>query len=125
MNQEVQQSVREYYSSLNLFLWQDQYIYKQEDNEFIYNDAEAPVGLSFTNEELSMMLIALDVDEYIKSDNTEMEADTYNKYIGTKVYLPNAANEKLMAEVRKKVVSSNANEGSNYNPILDSSIYEV
>ena len=30
-----------------------------------------------------------------------------------------------MAKVRKKVVSNDANDGSNYNPILDSSVYEV
>ena len=83
------------------------------------------MGSGFTDEELGMMLIALDVDEYVKSDNAEVEADTYDKYIGAEVCLPNAADEKLMAKVRKKVVSSDANDGSNYNPILDSSVYEV
>ena len=36
LKQEVEQSVRDYHSSLHLFLGQDQYIYEQEDNEFIY-----------------------------------------------------------------------------------------
>ena len=46
-----------------------------------------------------MMLIAKDVDEYMESDNTETEADTYNKFIGTEVCLLNTADEKLIAKV--------------------------
>ena len=37
------------------------------------------MGSGFTDEELGMMLIALDVDEYVKSDNAKMEANTYDK----------------------------------------------
>ena len=93
LKQEVQQSVKEYHSSLDLFLGQHQNTYEQEDNEFIRDDVEAPVGSGFTDEELCMMLIALDVDEYVESDNAKMEADTYDKYIGAEVCLLNAAYE--------------------------------
>ena len=122
---EVQASVKEYHASLDLFLGQDQYIYDQADNEFIRDDMEAPIGSGFTDEELGMMLIAMDVDEYVEADNAEMEVDTYDKYIGAEICLPNAADEKLMAKVRRKINNSDANDGKNYNPILDSSTYEV
>ena len=74
---EVQASVKDYHASLDLFLEQDQYIYAQEDNEFIWDDVQAPIGSGFTEEELGMMLIAMDVDEYVDAENAEAEADTY------------------------------------------------
>lgn len=108
---EVQLSVKEYHSSLDLFLGQDQYIY-----EFIQDNVEAPIGSGFSNEELGMMLIAMDVDEYVEADNAETKANTYDKYIGTEICLPNVDDEKLMAKVWRKKVSSDANNGKNYNP---------
>ena len=63
------------------------------------DDVEVPIGSGFSNEELSVMLIAKDVNEYVESDNTETEANTYDKYIGAEVCLPNTANEKLIAKV--------------------------
>ena len=46
-----------------------------------------------------MILIAKDIDEYIESNNTKTEADSYDKYIGAEVCLPNTAHEKLIAKV--------------------------
>lgn len=125
MKPEIQAAVKSYHSSLDQFLGQDQYIYEQEDNEFIRDDVQADVGTGFTDEELGMLMIAMDVDEFVKADDAESEADTYDQYIGAEVVLPNAADEKLMAKVRRKVHSDDRNSGESYNPILDSSVYEV
>ena len=122
---EVQVAVKEYHVSLDQFLGQDQYVYEQEDNEFIRDDVEADVGTGFTEEELGMLMIAMDVDEFVKSDDAESEADTYDKYIGAEIALPNAADQKLMAKVRKKVQLDERNNENSYNPILDGSVYEV
>ena len=104
---------------------QDQYIYDEEDNEFMQDDVKEPIGSGFLDEEFGMMLIAMDVDEYVESDNAEIEADTYDKYIGAEVCLTNTADEKLIAKVRRKIVSNNVNDSRSYNSILDSLTYEV
>ena len=39
--------------------------------------------------------------------------------------LPNSADQKLMARVKKKVFSDDRNEASYYNPLKGHSIYEV
>ncbi|GFH56846.1 hypothetical protein CTEN210_13322 [Chaetoceros tenuissimus] len=122
---DVQEAVKSYHSSLDQFLGQDQYIYPQEDNEFIRDDVEADIGTGFSDEDLGMMLVALDVDAFVVADDAETESDTYDKYIGAEISLPNAADNKLMAKVRRKVKSNDLNEDANYNPILDNSIYEV
>ena len=122
---EVQEEVKSYHVSLDQFLGQDQYAYEQEDKEFIRDDVEAQIGTGFTDEELGLLKNAMDVDDYVKADDAESEADTYDQFIGAEIALPNAADEKLMAKVRKKVRSDNHNDGKNYNPILDSSVYEV
>ena len=121
---EVQEEVKSYHFSLDQFLGQDQYAYEQEGKEFIRDDVEAQIGTGFT-EELGMLKIAMDVDDYVKADDAESEADTYDQFIGADIALPNAADEKLMTKVRKKVRSDNRNDGKNYNPIFDSSVYEV
>ena len=101
------------------------HIYDQEDHEFIRDDVEAPIGSGFLDKELSIILIAIDVDKYVESDNAKTEADTYDKYIGAEVCLLNVADKKLMAKVQRKIVSNNTNDSRSYNPILDSSTYEV
>ena len=122
---EVQATVKDYHVSLNQFLGQDQYVYEEENDAFIRDDVQADVGTGFTSEELGMMSVAMDVDNFIRTDDAESEADTYDKYIGAEVVLPNAADEKLMARVRKKIRSDDRNDGKKYNPILDASVYEV
>ena len=81
---DVQDSVKAYHLMLDQFLGQDQYTYHQEDNEFIWDDIHAPIGSGFSDDELGMLMVALDVDEFIKSDDAESEADTYDQYIGVR-----------------------------------------
>ncbi|GFH50498.1 hypothetical protein CTEN210_06974 [Chaetoceros tenuissimus] len=122
---EVQEAVRSYHTSLDQFLGQDQYVYPQEDNEFVKDDVEADIGTGFSDEDLGMMLVALDVDEFVVADDAETKSDTYDKYIGAEISLPNAADNKLMAKVHRKVKSNDLNEGADHNPIIDNSVYEV
>jgi len=66
-----------------------------------------------------------DIDEVIESENARVEADSYDKFVGVDVILPNSADQKLMARVRRKVKSDNRNDAKFYNPLKDHSVYEV
>ena len=66
-----------------------------------------------------------DIDEMINSENARAEADTYDKYVGVDVILPNSADQKLMARVKKKVKSDDRNDPRFYNPLRDHSLYEI
>ena len=59
----------------------------------MWDDVEVPIGSGFLDKKLGMMLIAIDIDEYMESDNTKTETNTYDKYIGAEVYLPNTDDE--------------------------------
>jgi len=43
-----------------------------------------------------------DIDEMINSENAKAEADSYDRFVGVDVILPNSADQKLMARVRRK-----------------------
>lgn len=109
---KVQEAVKSYHISFDQFLVQDQYVYPQEDNDFIRDDVEADIWFGFSDEELGMLLVALDVDKYITADDAETEADTYDKYIGAEISLPNAADNKFMAKVCRKVRRNDLNDDS-------------
>ena len=66
-----------------------------------------------------------DIDEVIDSENAKTEPDTYDKFVGVDVMLPNSADQKLMSRVKRKVISDDRNEASYYNPLKGHSIYEV
>ena len=72
---EKQEEAKSNHVLLDQFLGQDHYVYKQEDNELIRDDVEAQVGTSFTNEELGMLMITMDIDDYVKAGDAESEAD--------------------------------------------------
>ena len=50
-----------------------------------------------------------DIDEVIDSENARAEVDTYDKYVGVDVMLPNSADQKLIARVKRKVMSDDKN----------------
>ena len=66
-----------------------------------------------------------DIDDMIDTENARTEADSYHKFIGAEVMLPNRGDEKLMAKVKKKVKSDDRNDPKLYNPLRDISVYEV
>ena len=60
-----------------------------------------------------MLSEAPDVDDFINADNAREEVNSYDSYLGVEVSLPNAADEKLMAKVKRKVRSADANDEGN------------
>jgi len=66
-----------------------------------------------------------DIDEMISSENAKAEADSYDKFVGVDVILPNSADQKLMARVRRKIKSDDRNSANYYNPLRDHSVYEI
>ena len=61
----------------------------------------------------------------IKTENASTEADSYDKFIGDEVKLPNRGDLILMAKVKRKVKSDDRNDTSFYNPLRDHSINEI
>jgi len=61
----------------------------------------------------------------ISAENAKTESDSYDKYVGVDVILPNSADQKLMARVKKKIKSDDRNDPRFYNPLLDHSLYEI
>ena len=68
---------------------------------------------------------APDIDDIIDNENERTQSDSYDKYIGTEIILPNSADQNLIARVKKKVRSDDKNTPDYYNPIRDHSVYEV
>jgi len=66
-----------------------------------------------------------DIDEMINAENAKTESDLYDKFVGVDVILPNSADQKLMARVKKKVKSDDRNDPKFYNPLRDHSLYEI
>jgi len=54
-----------------------------------------------------------------------LRRSSYDKFVGGDVILPNSADQKLMARVKKKVTSNDRNEARYYNPLRDHSRYEI
>jgi len=66
-----------------------------------------------------------DIDDIIDSENARAEADSYVKFVGVDVILPNSADQKLMAKVKKKIKSDDRNGTRFYNPLRDHSVYMI
>ena len=61
----------------------------------------------------------------INSENERTQSDSYDKYIGAEIILPNSADQSLMAKVKRKLKSNDQNSSNYYNPLRDHSRYEV
>ena len=59
------------------------------------------------------------------NQNERTQSDSYDKYIGAEIILPNSADQNLMARVKKKIMSNDRNGSDHYNPIKDHSKYVV
>lgn len=66
-----------------------------------------------------------EIDDVVDSSDERAAADTYDKYVGAEVSLPDPKGMSLMAKVMKKVSSADNNESKNYNMLQDHSHYEV
>jgi len=93
----------------------NQYTHDSTDVDFIRDDVLAPIGSGFSEGEYFGLEPSPDIDDLIDNENARTEADTYDKFIGVDVVLPNSGDTKLMAKVVKKVKSDDRNNSDTYN----------
>jgi len=123
---EMQDRVKAYHLSLDEHIEsQQEYENTEDDQDFTHDDVALPVGYEENEGDYFGLPRTPDIDEMIKSEDAKAEADSYDKFIGVDVVLPNSADQKLMARVRKKISSDDRNEPNYYNPLRDHSKYEI
>ena len=121
---DVLEQVSQYHASLDQVIGDNQY--DQLDVDFVHDDIEAIDGSGYAEGEYMGLPDQPDIDEHIDNTNAERQVDTYDKYIGVEVAVPDRKGQKLMAKVMKRIRSSDSNcDGNAYNPLLDHSIYQV
>jgi len=122
---EMQERVRMYHEILNSIIdATSEYINEDDDNDLVKNDVILPPGYEEEDNYFGPPEVP-DIDEMINAENAKTESDSYDKYVGADVILPNSADQKLMARVRKKISSDDRNEPNYYNPLRDHSTYEI
>jgi len=102
-----------------------EYQNEEDGDDFITDDVALPIGYQESEGEYFGLSRTPDTDEIIDKEIARTEADSYDKFIGAEVELPNRGDLMLMAKVKRKVKSDDKNDASFYNPLRDHSIYEI
>jgi len=123
---EMQGRVKVYHESLNQHIdAASEYMSGENDADFITNDVAPPVGYQESEGEYLGLQDMPDIDEIIDTENARVEADSYDKFVGAEITLPNRGDQMLMAKVKRKVKSDDRNSPNFYNPLRDHNVYEV
>jgi len=123
---EMKERMRIYHESLNRNIDAASECANEEDDaDFITDDVALPIGYQENEGEYFGPEDIPDIDEMIDTENARTGADSYDKFVGTEVKLPNRGDLMLMAKVKRKVKSDDRNDASFYNPLRDHSIYEI
>lgn len=129
---EIQAQSRDYHCSLDNFLGNEAYVTDLDGFDAFIND-DVP-GEPNAMEDWCLPARGLeepplwdevpDIDDIIDQTTPESAADTYHKYVGAEVCLPDASGERKMAKVIKRLKTGNNNSDAR-NPWMDTSTYEV
>ena len=81
--------------------------YANENNgdDFVRDDEVVPIGYQDDSNYFGLQETP-DIDEFIDSENERTQSDSYDKYVGAEIILPNSADQSLMARVKKKISSN-------------------
>ena len=101
-----------------------EYANEENGDDFVRDDETVPVGYDDDGDYFGLTEVP-DIDEFIDNENERTQSDSYDKYIGAEIVLPNSADQNLMARVKKKIMSNDRNGSDHYNPIKDHSKYVV
>jgi len=101
-----------------------EYVSEESGDDFVKDDETVPIGYEPDGDYFGLAE-APDIDEFIDVENERTQSDSYDKYIGAEVVLPNSADQNLMAKVKRKLKSDDRNRPDYYNPLRDHSRYEV
>jgi hypothetical protein len=129
---EIQAQIRDYHCSLDNLLGNEAYVTDLDGFDAFIND-DVP-GEPNAMEDWRLPARGLeepplwdevpDIDDIIDQTTPESAADTYHKYVGAEVCLPDASGERKMAKVIKRLKTGNNNSDAR-NPWMDTSTYEV
>ncbi len=101
-----------------------EYVNEKNGDDFVKDDESVPIRYQDDGDCFGLAE-APDIDDLIDGENERTQSDSYDKYIGVEIILPNSADQNLMAKVKRKIRSDDKNGVNSYNPIRDHSIYEV
>jgi hypothetical protein len=121
----TQQSIQEFHVELDTHTADGQYNNDDSIDDFVHDDLDAPQGSGYAEGEYYGLDPSVDIDDIVDNSDERHATDTYDKYVGAEISLPDPKGISLMAKVMKKVRSADTNEGNSYNPLHDHSSYEV
>ncbi len=117
--------VAAYHETLNKYInGTSEYASGEDGDDFVKDDVAVPTGYEDDGDYFGQPDVP-DIDDVIDNENERTQSDSYDKYIGAEIVLPNSADQNLMVRVKKKVMSNDKNGADYYNPIRDHSRYEV
>ncbi len=122
---DMQERVAKYHESLNSHIdGESEYSSVENGDDLVKDDVDVPTGYGAEGKYFGLQ-DKPDIDDVINSENERTQSDSYDKYIGAEIVLPNSADQNLMAKVKKKLMSKDKNSSDYHNPIRDHSIYKV
>jgi hypothetical protein len=124
---EVQKTIQVYHSDLESNIGNNQYDTSLTIDDFINDDIHS-IGSDDEEEDDNNyygLPPSVKIDDVVDNSDARLASDSYDKYIGAELSLPDRKGSNLMAKVMKKVINADMNDGNNYNPMIDESVYEV
>ena len=123
---DVQQSIRDYHSQLDMAMGIGQYNADDDIDDFIHDDVEAQVGTGLNDDGEEDLEEIPDIDEVVDNTDEEELNNSYDRYVGVEMNLPDRRGDLVMAKVIKKTRDADRNPDTGaYNPLNDHSRYEV
>ena len=122
---ELQERIRDYHRILEASLGANYVFDDQDDNAFVLDDVDAPIGSGYNESDYFGPEQLPDVDDVVKDEDERAAENTYDQYVGAEISVPDRNGQKLLAKVMKRLENRNTNADGKYNPLKDHSIYEV
>jgi len=118
---EFKRKVEEYNHGLERVVGDDSYVVDGDGfHNFVNEDSPDPFDLPVDDPNHLP-----DIDEIVDQTDAEKAADTYHSFIGAEVIVPDAAGNRRMARVLRRVREADPPEGQSTNVFNDRSVYEV
>jgi len=106
---EMKNRVAVYHETLDKHInGTSEYASGEDGDDFVKDDVAVPTGYEDDGDYFGPPDVP-DIDDVIDNENERTQSDSYDKYIGAEIELPNSADQNLMARVKKEVMSNDKN----------------
>lgn len=123
---DVLKSIKDYHSQLEMAIGSEQYGVDNDIDDFVHDDVQAQVGTGLNEGEYFGLDEMPDIDDEVDNTDEEQLNNSYDRYVGVEMNLPDRKGESVMAKVIRKTKAADQNpEKGAYNPLSDHSKYEV